>query len=126
MLRRIMAVGYFDLYLLLCGLPAFANDCTATADVANTSNIESNKYLFAFNVRASDCNQYGCHGFVHFAIKYHYPNNPNSVTDKALVDYRIPSGQSQTHISLDHWVGPANTPAQLDDVEVDDVTCSSL
>ena len=114
----------------IAGLPALplalaGNQCSAQADAASPKPIKSNKYWFPFDVHAKPCTEYACNGFVKFAIRYHYSGSTTSVVDRTLVQYRIPAGNSQVRVALEHWVGSVDSNVTLDDVAVEEVSCSA-
>ncbi len=109
---------------LLLPRAALADRCSADAESIAPKAIESNKYLFAFDVNSNSCDTYACRGYVHFAITYNYRGS-SSVVDRALVRYTIPKGNSRTHVSLEHWIGNVNSDVSLDDVAVEEVSCST-
>jgi hypothetical protein len=122
-MRRFMILScIFAMSLIQCDR-ALADSCSASASLANYHPINNNKYFFVFNVNSDACRKYACGGYVHFAIHYHYPGPaPSVVVDRALVEYRIDQGQFQAHASVERYVGTSGTV--VDDISVEDVTCS--
>lgn len=123
----------YKLLFILCvaftvALPiaARADKCSATAQSNAYHSISKNKYVFAFDVNAGPCGQYACRGYVHFAIRYHFEGDSETVVDRTLVEYKVDSGNSRTHVSLEHYVATSsNNLVQIDDVAVEEVSCSS-
>ena len=125
-LGRICATLLFGL-VSATSQQAFADRCNANAGNTNYHSIEGkNKYVFAFDVNASTCNEYSCRGWVKFAIRYHYRGDSQTVIDRTLLQYSVDRGNSQSHVSMEHWVGNAGgTPTVVDDVAVEEVSCST-
>jgi hypothetical protein len=101
---------------------AFADQCSAGATAGAPKLIQSNNYLFMFDVHSDACTKYACRGFVKFVIQYHNQGAVVSVKDRTLVGYTIKVGNSQVHVSLQHYVGVLGSNPSIDDVGVEEMT----
>lgn len=109
----------------LVSTPSLANRCTAHAEFIDSypANSDQSAYKFKFHVTSSDCEKYSCRGYIHYRIHFAFKSDGNSSGKTTLISYAIPEGQDTIEVTDRTY--PASTPVEIQDVELNEVTCSS-
>jgi hypothetical protein len=107
--------------------PVSADSCKAIADFTHAfpADDRSTKFKFKFRVESDDCNEYACSGWIHYRIHFEYENGAAN-TKATLVSYRIPAGQQSREVMAATYPSGATMSIRVRDVEITEVSCTTL
>ncbi len=111
---------------LLLASPALASACSADAIIVSYHQTSPGRYIVSIDVTSIDCSAAACSGTVKYSFTYHSAADPTNVAkDRGMASFRIGKGNTQGHVSHEHVASFGVSDPVIDDVGVDEVSCSS-
>lgn len=111
---------------LLLASPILASACSADGLIVSYHQTSPGRYIVSIDVTSVDCSASACSGTVKYSFTYHSAGDPTNVAkDRGMASFTIGRGNTQGHLSHEHVASFGVSDPVIDDVAVDEVSCSS-
>jgi hypothetical protein len=111
---------------LLLASPILASACSADGIIVSYHQTSPGRYIVSIDITSIDCSTAPCSGTVKYSFTYHSAADPSNVAkDRGMASFTISKGNTQGHVSHEHVASFGVSDPVIDDVGVDEVSCSS-
>lgn len=100
--------------------------CTADTEFVHAWPVDTRKdeFKFKFRVTSTDCQAYGCSGYVRHRIHFNW-KGVGGGGKSTLFKYYIPKGQRSTEVTQSTFPGGVGLAVDVRDVEIRETSCTS-